>query len=51
MLTTATGGWAVVATHNGLAITVTGHDVDPASVRLDLVTDPATTFGPPFADT
>ena len=49
MLTTATGGWAVAASHNDLAITVTGHDLDPKSLSLDLVADPVMTFGPPFA--
>ncbi len=49
MLTTATGGWAVAASHNDLAITVTGHDLDPTSLSLDLVADPVMTFGPPFA--
>ena len=48
MLTTATGGWALAATHNDLAITVTGHDLNPASLSLDLIADPVTTFGPPF---
>jgi hypothetical protein len=50
MLTTATGGWAVAATHNDLAITVTGRDLDldPRSLSLDLVADPVMTFGPPF---
>jgi hypothetical protein len=47
MLTTA----AVATTHNDLAITVTGHDLDPASLSLDLVADPVMTFGPPFAHT
>jgi hypothetical protein len=49
MLTTATGGWAVAASHNDLAITVTGHGLDPTSLSLDLATDPVMTFGPPFA--
>jgi hypothetical protein len=51
MLSTATSGWAVAATHKDLAITVTGRDLDldPASLSLDPVTDPVMTFGPPFA--
>jgi hypothetical protein len=49
MLTTTTGGWAVAASHNDLAITVTGHDLDPGSLRIELVADPVATFGPPFA--
>jgi hypothetical protein len=49
MLTTATGGWAVAASHNDLAITITGRDREPTSLSLDLVADPVTTFGPPFA--
>jgi hypothetical protein len=49
MLTTATGGWAVAASHNDLAITVTGHDLDPTSLSLDLVADRVMTFGTPFA--
>lgn len=47
MLATATGGWAVAASHNDLAITVTGHDLDPKT--LALVADPESTLGPPFA--
>jgi hypothetical protein len=47
MLTAATGGWAVVASHNDLVITITGHDHDPDSLSLALVIDPVTTFGPP----
>jgi hypothetical protein len=49
MLTTATGGWAVAASHNDLAITITGRDREPTSLTLELVADPVTTFGPPFA--
>jgi hypothetical protein len=49
MLTTTTGGWAVAASHSDLAITVTGHDLDPGSLRIELVADPVATFGPPFA--
>lgn len=49
MLTTTTGGWAVAANHNDLAITLTGHDLDPKSVSLELIADPVATFGPPFA--
>lgn len=47
-LTGATGGWAVVASHNDLVITVAGHEIDSDSVRLVMVADPVTTFGPPF---
>jgi hypothetical protein len=49
VLTTTTGGWAVAASHNDLAITVTGHDLGPKSVSLELAANPVTTFGPPFA--
>jgi hypothetical protein len=41
-LSTPTGRWVAIRRHHDLTITVAGHDIDPTTVTLDPIPDPAT---------
>jgi hypothetical protein len=41
-LTTPTGRWVAVRRHDGLTITVAAHDLDPTTITLEPIPDPAT---------
>ena len=41
MLTTPTGRWVAVREHEGIAITVAAHDLDPTTITLEPIPDPA----------
>jgi hypothetical protein len=40
-LTAATGHWVAVRRHEDLMITIAAHDLDPATITLDPIPDPA----------
>ncbi len=46
LMLTAAGCWVAVAVRGTLTIIVAGHYVDPNSLRLRPIADPAETFGP-----
>jgi hypothetical protein len=41
VLTTSAGRWVAVRRHHDLTITIAGHGIDPATVTLDPIPDPA----------
>lgn len=40
-LTASTGSWVAVRTHQDLLITIAGHDLDPSTLTLEPIADPA----------
>jgi hypothetical protein len=50
MLTAAENRWTAVAVRADLTIIVAGHDVEPESLRLTPIADPAEKFGPRSPD-
>jgi hypothetical protein len=40
-LSSPTGCWVATRRHNDLAITVAGHDLDPTTITIEPIADPA----------